>query len=103
MRKIYRLKDLRHDADLTQAQIAKIMHMHTNQYQRYENQSSDLPLQLAIQFAKFYHVSLEYLAGLTPKKEPEKTYIETPEKVAKQYENAKENIKQLISYILKNI
>ena len=42
-----RLRDLRQDKDLTQAQIAKIFFMQTTQYRRYENGESDLPLELA--------------------------------------------------------
>ena len=65
-----RLRDLRQDKDLTQAQIAKIFFMQTTQYRRYENGESDLPLELAKKFAEYYNVSIDYIAGITntPKK-----------------------------------
>ena len=65
-----RLRDLRQDRDLTQAQIAKIFFMQTTQYRRYENGESDLPLELAKKFAEYYNVSIDYIAGITdtPKK-----------------------------------
>ncbi len=64
-----RLRDLREDKDLTQAEIAKMFFMQTTQYRRYENGESDLPLEWAKKFARFYNVSIDYIAGLidTPK------------------------------------
>ena len=65
-----RLRDLRQDKDLTQAQVAAIFFMQTTQYRRYENGESDIPLELAKKFAKYYKVSIDYIAGLidTPNK-----------------------------------
>jgi len=62
----YRLRDLREDADLFQKDMAEKMFMHPNQYRRYESGESDIPLALAIRFASFFHVSLDYFAGLVP-------------------------------------
>ena len=62
----YRLRDLREDADLFQKEMAEKMFMHPNQYRRYESGESDIPLELAIRFAAFFNVSLDYFAGLTP-------------------------------------
>ena len=63
-----RLKDLREDSDLTQEQIAKILFMHRNTYHRYECGLREIPFNIAITLAKFYGVSLDYLAGLTNRK-----------------------------------
>ena len=60
-----RLKNLREDNDLTQAQCAKIAHISKNSYIRYENDERMIPLDTAIAFAKYYHVSLDYLAKLS--------------------------------------
>ena len=59
-----RLRDLRQDRDLTQAQIAEIFYLQPTQYRRYENGESDLPLEWAKKFAKFYNVSRDYIAKL---------------------------------------
>lgn len=61
-----RLRDLREDEDLNQAQIAEILGL-TNQqaYQRYESGRVELPMKYFIVLAKFYNVSLDYMAGLT--------------------------------------
>ncbi|MBQ7291805.1 MAG: helix-turn-helix transcriptional regulator [Clostridia bacterium] len=65
-----RLKDLRQDKDLTQAEVAKIFFLQPTQYRRYENGESDLPLEWAKKFAQYYNVSIDYIAGIidTPKK-----------------------------------
>ncbi len=60
-----RLRDLRQDKDLTQADVAKIFFLQLTQYRRYENGESDLPLEWAKKFALFYNVSVDYIAGLT--------------------------------------
>ena len=60
-----RLKDLREDADLTQRQAAELIGTSMNHYGKYERGETDLPLEKAIILAKFYNVSLDYLAGLT--------------------------------------
>ena len=71
MRKYHnRLRDLRQDKDLTQAEVAKLFFLQTTQYRRYENGESDLPLEWAKKFAKYYNVSLDYLAGLTEASSP---------------------------------
>ena len=65
-----RLKDLREDSDKTQSEIADILNMKQQQYARYESGKQEIPLHHFIVLAKYYNVSLDYLAGLidTPKK-----------------------------------
>ena len=40
------------------------------QYRRYENGESDLPLEWAKKFARFYNVSIDFIAGLTSVPKP---------------------------------
>ncbi|MBE6809404.1 MAG: helix-turn-helix transcriptional regulator [Ruminococcaceae bacterium] len=65
-----RLKDLREDKDLTQDELIKILGMHKTTYTNYEQGKREIPFEIAINIAKFYNVSLDYIAGLTdnPKK-----------------------------------
>ncbi len=65
MKYYQRLRDLREDADKTQAEIAEILNMKQNQYSRYERGERELPMHHFITLAKYYNVSLDYLAGLT--------------------------------------
>lgn len=62
-----RLRDLREDHDLTQSQLVEKLGMHKTTYTNYEQGKRDLPLSIAITLAKFYKVSLDYLAGLSDK------------------------------------
>jgi len=58
-----RVRDLREDNDKTQKEVAKILNMQTTVYQRYERGERELPFWVAIKLAKYYNVSLDYLAG----------------------------------------
>ena len=60
-----RLRELREDHDLAQAQCAKIANISKNSYIRYENDERIIPLDTAITFAKYYQVSLDYIAKLS--------------------------------------
>lgn len=63
--KYIRIKDLREDSDLTQIELAEQLGLHTTTYQRYERGEREIPLDIAIAIAKFYNVSIDYIAGLT--------------------------------------
>ena len=63
-----RLRDLREDRDLNQTQIAEILNTTLTQYSRWERGAQEIPLHHFITLAKFYKVSLDYLAGLTNRK-----------------------------------
>lgn len=64
-----RIRDLREDADLTQKEIAELLMCDQSLYSKYERGERALPLELAVQLADFYKVSLDYLAGRTDKKQ----------------------------------
>ena len=64
-----RIKDMREDNDLTQAQTAKILMCDQSLYSKYERGERDIPLKLLIELAEYYNVSLDYLVGRTNKKE----------------------------------
>ena len=69
MQNYQRIRDLREDADLTQKQVADKLYLHLTQYRRYERGESEVPLNIAINIAKLYNVSLDYIAGLTNEKQ----------------------------------
>ena len=60
-----RIRDLREDADLTQADIAPILKTTREQYSRWERGAQEIPLHHAITLARYYRVSMDYLTGLT--------------------------------------
>ncbi len=59
------LEDLRIDNDLTQQDVADILHCQREVYRRYEKGTRELPLSYAITLAQYYNVSLDYLVGLS--------------------------------------
>ncbi|MBQ7897336.1 MAG: helix-turn-helix transcriptional regulator [Clostridia bacterium] len=63
-----RLRDLREDRDMKQSQVAEILGMKQQQYARYESGIQEIPLHHIITLAKYYNVSLDYIAGLTNNK-----------------------------------
>ena len=65
-----RIRDLREDQDLTQAQIARLLLCDQSLYSKYERGERPLPLELAVKLAQFYHVSVDYLVGLTEDSRP---------------------------------
>lgn len=73
-----RLRYLREEYAITQERCAKIAHIAKNSYIRYENWERILPLNVAVVFAKYYDVSLDYIAGLT---EDRRKYWEKPDKI----------------------
>ena len=68
MYRYQRLRDLREDEDLAQKAIAEVLHITTQQYSLYERGEREIPFHHAITLAKFYNVSLDYIAGLTNNK-----------------------------------
>ena len=63
-----RMKDLREDHDLSQEDIAKILQTTREQISKYETGKQMMGADKYIKLAKYYNVSLDYLAGLTNKK-----------------------------------
>lgn len=61
----YRLKDLREDKDMKQKDIAEIIKTTANYYGEYETGKRDIPFERVIELAKYYDVSLDYIAGRT--------------------------------------
>ncbi len=60
-----RLRDLREDADLTQEELVKLLKMHKTTYTNYEQGKREPLFELIIKLAKFYDVSIDYIAGLS--------------------------------------
>ena len=63
-----RIEDLRIDHDMSQQDVADLLHCQREVYRRYEKGIRELPLSYAIVLAKYYGVSLDYLVGLSDKK-----------------------------------
>jgi len=60
-----RLRDLREDKDLTQAQVAAMLGMSQTGYSKYETGENDIPTQILIKLADFYNTSVDYILNRT--------------------------------------
>lgn len=60
-----RLRDVREDHDKTQTQIAELLGTTQQQYARWESGQWQMPIKHYKTLARYYNVSLDYLAGLT--------------------------------------
>ena len=60
-----RIRDLREDSDMTQAQMAKLLNCSQQTYSRYESHTTEIPLKSLIFLADFYDTSVDYLLGRT--------------------------------------
>ena len=60
-----RLRLLRAEKKLSQAEFSKIIGLSTNGYQRYELDERDPAAPLLVEIAKYYKVSSDYLLGLS--------------------------------------
>lgn len=65
-----RIKDLREDSDKSQEEIACVLGVKRQQYARYESGMQEIPPHHLITLARFYNVSLDYLAGLISAPKP---------------------------------
>lgn len=65
-----RMRDLREDSDYTQEYVAKILGTSQTMYARYERGANELPIHHLLSLCELYHVSADYLLGLSnnPKK-----------------------------------
>ena len=65
MRIAGRLRKLRTDRRLTQAQIADVLNTTQQQYSKYEHELQEIPVRHIITLCRFYKVSADWLLGLT--------------------------------------
>lgn len=88
-----RIKDLREDMDLTQKEISKILNIHINTYANYERGKREITLDILILMAKFYNVSIDYIAGITQNKRGLNNLNEEENNLLEQYNSLTEKNK----------
>lgn len=60
-----RLRDLREDKDMKQADIAEFLGIQQTVYSRYERGFQNIPIEHLLKLADFYDVSTDYILGRT--------------------------------------
>ena len=66
-----RIKNVREDRDLTQAEIGKILNKSQQGYNHIETGRAELRIDDLVKLCRYYNLSADYLIGLTDK---EKSY-----------------------------
>ncbi|MBR5094675.1 MAG: helix-turn-helix transcriptional regulator [Oscillospiraceae bacterium] len=67
-----RLRDLREDRDLSQAEVGALLHKSQQGYSHIENGRAELKIEDLVVLCKFYGVSADYLIGLSNDPAPKK-------------------------------
>lgn len=70
MSKYQRIRNLREDSELNQTQFAKILGMSQTGYSKYETGENDVPTEILLKMADYYHTSTDYILGRTNEKKP---------------------------------
>ena len=60
-----KLRGLREDNDLTQAQVAAVLGTSQTMYARYERGANEIPVRHLLSLSKLYDVSVDYLLCVT--------------------------------------
>lgn len=67
-----RLRELREDRDLTQAEVGKLINKSQQGYNHIEAGRAELKIDDLITLCRFYNLSADYIIGLTDKPESRK-------------------------------
>ena len=68
MNRYPRLKNLREDADMTQAEVGAYLHISQRSYAHFEAGTRGIPIEILVALADLYQVNLDYLVGRTEQK-----------------------------------
>ena len=61
-----KIRGLREDNDLTQAELAGVLGTSQTMYARYERGANEMPIRHLVTLCKFYNVSADYLLDTAP-------------------------------------
>ena len=67
---INRLREIREDKDLTQKELASILKISQQQYNKYELGINSIPIEKLNILANYYGTSIDYLINRTNEKKP---------------------------------
>ena len=62
------IRNLREDNDKKQQELADYLNVKQTTYSKYELGKINIPIEVFIKLADYYDVSIDYIAGRTPKK-----------------------------------
>lgn len=101
-----RLRDLREDSDKTRQEIADYLGTSAQHYGKYESGKAEIPLERAVLLAKYYNVSLDYIAGISSSRHPlDLDNLSSPaeilsDKITQLSDNEKQAVKDTLSSVI---
>ena len=101
-----RLRELREDSDKTQQEIADYLGTSAQHYGKYESGKAEIPLERAVLLAKYYNVSLDYIAGISSSRHPlDLDNLSSPaeilsDKITQLSDNEKQAVKDTLSSVI---
>lgn len=90
-----RLKVLRKEKGLTQADLAKVLNTNQSQYGKYENGKTNLSIENAKIFADYFGVSVPYLIGLDDNSNFIDPFEKTPNRIGELINSSDKSLKQI--------
>ena len=73
-----RIKGIREDRDLTQAEIGKLLQKSQQGYNHIETGRAELKIEDLVKLCKFYNISADYLIGIIDEPKPLKNHDYRP-------------------------
>ena len=64
----HNIRNLREDNDKTQQELVNFLNVKQTTYSKYELGKINIPIEVFIKLADYYHVSVDYLLGRTSQK-----------------------------------
>ena len=80
-----RIKLLRRSVNLSQQEVAQKIHITREAYSMYENGHRQPPYEILISLARYYHVSVDYLLGITDFPQPIPLITEEEMEILKEF------------------
>lgn len=65
-----RIRSIREDLDITQRQIAAVLHIGQRTYADYESGKTRIPIDRILILARYYNVSVDYITGASDIRKP---------------------------------
>ena len=65
-----RLREIREDHDLSQAEAGKVIHKSQQGYSHIENGRAELKIEDLVTLCRFYKISADYIVGLVDEEKP---------------------------------
>ena len=91
----HRLKELRKDKGLTQADLAKVINTNQSQYGKYENGKTNLSIENSKILADFFGVSIPYLLGLDDNPNLVDPFKKVPNRIGELIDSSTKTLKQI--------